>query len=63
MNKRISYCAKPEMGSIMKDILRALIIHACFSETYHQNQNFAGNRYSTIKAATNCVLNFRLVLA
>jgi hypothetical protein len=27
------------------------------SEPYHENQNFAKNRYATIKAATNRVLN------
>jgi hypothetical protein len=57
MDKLISDCAKAEMGSRVKDILRALIIQAWHSEPYHQNQNFAENRYNTIKAATNRVLN------
>ncbi len=57
MDKLISDCAKAEMSSRVKDILRALIIESWHSEPYHQNQNFAENRYNTIKAATNRVLN------
>ena len=41
----------------LKDILRALVISDWQSEPYHENQNFAENRYATIKAATNRVLN------
>jgi hypothetical protein len=58
MDKIISDCSKTEMGSRVKDILRALIIQTWHSEPYHQNQNFAENRYNTIKAATSLVLNF-----
>jgi hypothetical protein len=34
-----------------------LIIQDWHSEPHHQNQNFAENRYNTIKAASNRVLN------
>jgi hypothetical protein len=57
MDKLIGDCAKAEMGSRVKEILHTLLIQAWHSEPYHQNQTFAENRYSTIKAATNCVLN------
>jgi hypothetical protein len=57
MDKLISDCAKAKMGSRVKDILRALIIQAWHSEPYHQNQNFAENRYNTIKAASKRALN------
>jgi hypothetical protein len=58
MDKLISDCAKAEMSIRVKDILRALCISSWYSEPYHQNQNFAENRYATIKAAANRVLNF-----
>ena len=57
MDKLISDCAKAEMSERVKQILRALCISAWFSEPYHENQNFAENRYGTIKAATNRVMN------
>jgi hypothetical protein len=57
MDKLISDGAKAEMSDRVKDILRALVISDWQSEPYHQNQNFAENRYATIKAATNRVLN------
>jgi hypothetical protein len=46
------------MSSRVKDILRALYISSWYSEPYNQNQNFAENRYDTIKTAANRVLNF-----
>jgi Reverse transcriptase (RNA-dependent DNA polymerase) len=57
MNKLISDCAKAEMSERVKQILRALCISSWYSEPYHQNQNFAENRYSTIKTATNRLMN------
>jgi hypothetical protein len=58
MNKLISDCAKAEMSGQVKQILRALVIIAWYSEPYHENQNFAENCYATIKASTNRVMNF-----
>jgi hypothetical protein len=46
------------MSSRVKHIFRALFIGAWYSEPYQENQNFAENRYSTIKATTNRVMNF-----
>jgi hypothetical protein len=57
MDKLISDCAKAEMSNRVKQILRALCISSWYSEPYHENQNFAENRYGTIKAATNRVMN------
>jgi hypothetical protein len=57
MDKLVSDCAKAETSKHVKDILRALCISKWYSETYHQNQNFAENRYSTLKAAPKRVLN------
>jgi hypothetical protein len=39
-------------------IFRALFISSWYSEPYCENQNFAENRYATIKATTNRVMNF-----
>jgi hypothetical protein len=58
MDKLISDCAKAEMNERIKQILHALVISAWYSEPYHENQNFAENRYATIKASTNSVMNF-----
>jgi hypothetical protein len=57
MDKLISDCARAETSTRVKDILRALVISDWQSEPYQENQNFAENRYATIKAATNRVLN------
>jgi hypothetical protein len=57
MDKLISDCAKAEMSLRVRQILRALFISAWYSEPYHENQNFAENRYGTIKATTNRVMN------
>ena len=57
MDKLISDCAKAEMSIRVKQILRALCISSWYSEPYHENQNFAENRYGTIKATTNRVMN------
>jgi hypothetical protein len=58
MDKLISDCAKAEMSNRVKQILRALCISSWYSEPYHENQNFAENRYGSIKAGTNRVMNF-----
>jgi septum formation inhibitor MinC len=58
IDKLISDCAKADMSERVKQILRALCISSWYSEPYHQNQNFAENRYGTIKAATNRVKHF-----
>jgi hypothetical protein len=57
MDKLISDCAKAEMSSRVKNILRALFIGAWYSESYQENQNFSENRYGTVKATTNRVMN------
>jgi hypothetical protein len=53
MDKLISDCANAETSEHVKQILRALFISSWYSEPYHANQNFAENRYTTIKATTN----------
>jgi hypothetical protein len=53
MDKLISDFAKAEMSSRVKDILRALFIGAWYSAPYQKNQNFAENRYGTVKAPAN----------
>jgi hypothetical protein len=58
MDKLIIDCAKAEMSELVKQILCALVISEWYSEPYHENQNFAENRYATIKASTNRVMNF-----
>ena len=57
MDKLISDCARAETSARTKDILRALVIADWQSEPYQENQNFADNRYATIKSATNRVMN------
>jgi hypothetical protein len=57
MDNLISDCAKAEMSSRVKNILRALFIGAWYSVPYQKNQNFAENRYGTVKATTNGVMN------
>jgi Reverse transcriptase (RNA-dependent DNA polymerase) len=57
MDKLISDCARAETSTRIKDILRALVIADWQSEPYQENQNFAENRYGTIKTAANRVLN------
>jgi hypothetical protein len=57
MDKLISDCVKSEMSSPIKHILRALLIGAWYSEPYQENQNFAENRYGTVKATTIRVMN------
>jgi hypothetical protein len=58
MSKLIDNCAKAEMSERAEQILCALVISEWYSKPYHENQNFAENRYATIKASTNCVMNF-----
>jgi hypothetical protein len=57
MDKLISDCARTETSARIKDIHRALVISDWPSKPYYENQNFAENRYGTIKAATNRVMN------
>ena len=57
MEKLLSDSAKPEISNKVKDILRAYHISNWHSEPYHQNQNHAEWRYSTIKSWTNTVMN------
>jgi hypothetical protein len=57
MDNLISDCAKAERIIRVKQIIRALCIISWYSEPYHQNQNFAENRYGTLKAGTNRVMN------
>jgi hypothetical protein len=45
------------MSERVKQILQALVISAWYSESYHENKNFAENRYASIKASTNRVMN------
>jgi hypothetical protein len=63
MDKLISDCAKAKISESVKQILRALCISSWYREPYHQNQNFAENRYDAIKAGTNRVMNFSGTLA
>jgi hypothetical protein len=53
MDKLISDCANAEMSEQVKQIIQALVISTWYSDPYHENQNFAENRYATIKASTN----------
>ena len=57
MDKLLSDSAKTEISNKVMDILRAYQISNWHSEPYHQNQNPAEWRYSTIKAWTNTVMN------
>jgi hypothetical protein len=57
-DKLISDCAKAEMIERVKQILCVLFIRAWHSAPYHEKQSFAENRYATIMATTNLVLNF-----
>jgi hypothetical protein len=45
------------MSERVKQILQALVISAWYSESYHENKNFAENRFASIKASTNRVMN------
>jgi hypothetical protein len=55
--KLISDCANAEVSECVKQILRALCISTWHNKPYHENQNFAKNRYATIDPTTNRVLN------
>jgi hypothetical protein len=58
MDKLISDCAKAETIERAKQIFYILFISSWYSEPYNENQNFAENRYATIKATTNRVMDF-----
>ena len=57
MDKLISDRAQVETSKKVQDILRALIIDDWQSEPHHQHQNFAENRWQTVKMYCNNVLN------
>ena len=57
MDKLISDRAQVEISKKVKDILRAYRIEDYQSEPHHQHQNFAENRYSTIKRWVNTIMN------
>ena len=57
MDKLLSDSAKTEISNKVMDFLRAHHISNWHSESYHQNQNPAECRYSTIKSWTNTVMN------
>jgi hypothetical protein len=63
MEKLISDCAKAETTERDKQSLSALFISLWYSEPYLENQNFAENRYATINATTNRVMNFSVAPA
>jgi hypothetical protein len=56
MSKLISDRALAEIGTKLKDILRALFIDYWQSEPHHQLQNYAEQHYSIIKSWTNILL-------
>jgi hypothetical protein len=58
MDKLISDFSKAEVSERVNQILRALCFSSWYSEPYHQNQNYAENRYDKIKATTNRIMNF-----
>ena len=57
MDKLISDQAQSEVSNRVKDILRALFINDWQSEPHKQQQNFAEQQYSTIKAKVNNIMN------
>jgi len=57
MDKLISDRAQVEISGRVHDFLRALCIDDWQSEPHHQWQNFAENRWNTVKTYTNNVLN------
>jgi hypothetical protein len=58
MDKLIRDCTKTEMSIRVNQILRALFcISSWYSEPFYQNQTLAENRYGTLKAGTNRVMN------
>ena len=57
MNKLISDRAQVEVSNRVLDLLRALLISDWQSEPYHQHQNFAENRWGTVKKMVNTVLD------
>ena len=57
MDLLISDSAKSEISKKVKDLLRAYCIKDYQSESQHQHQNFAENRYGTIKCWVNTIMN------
>jgi hypothetical protein len=58
MDTLTSDCVKAEMSERAKQILRALVIRAWYSEHYHDNQNFAEKSICHHYGSTNRVMNF-----
>ena len=57
MNRLLSDRAQVEISARVKEILRAYAIGDWQSEPYHQHQNFAENRYETVKRNANYVMD------
>ena len=57
MEKVLSDSAKTETSNKVMDIIRAYYISNWHSDPYHQNQNPAEWRYTTISSWTNTVMN------
>ena len=58
MNRLLSDCAQVEISNRVKEILAAYGISDWQSEPYHQHQNFAENRYETVKRYANQVMDW-----
>jgi hypothetical protein len=57
MSKLISDRAQVEISNKVVDILRALFISSWQSEPHQQHQNYAENRYQTVKTMGNTILD------
>ena len=57
MDRLLSDRAQVEISERVKEILRAYAIGDWQSEPYHQHQNFAENRYETVKRIANQVMD------
>jgi hypothetical protein len=57
MDLLISDRAQVEISKKVKDLLRAYRIKDYQSEPHHQHQNFAENRYGTVKRWVNTIMN------
>jgi len=63
MDRLLSDRAQVEIGSRVVDILRAYAIGDWQSEPYHQHQNYAENRYQTVKDCVNRLMDRENVAA
>ena len=57
MNRLLSDRVQVEISNRVKEILSAYGISDWQSEPYHQHQNFAENRYETVKRNANQVMD------